>query len=499
MSEQILNNESENIQPEMAYHNHFSWEKTFQPNNILKIEHFKNFDLHNQLDIPQVAYEINEYIRFICKNVVGREEVVRQSFYAFLTGEHQLLLGRTGMAKSLLARQIFECFDQVSVFEKHLTKDTTPDNLFGAYDLVQMKHGKMVHNIDGSLVTADFAFLDEIFDANDMLLRSLLSLLNERKLVNGEQIVNSPLNTVIAASNYIRTTEMLEAVSDRFIYKSYIPENKNLYYQFSVDQVYGQNIGNIRASEKKLALDKLRIIKSKIKTQVIQIPDYILFLKSYIVRQYINETKKTEGKYNFTISDRTATKIQDLLRASAIFNGRTMVQEEDLNNLYFLICMVGIEEEKKRLKGIIETTKRYFSQDKELLTRTFEIIQVFRSIKSSPDPGACVENEDFAIMLKNIEHFIDESNLKNKLKNFFYRTKNFMNKIGVCPNKSKLEHILEILQDSCVLLKGMATKQETVELITGFEQDIDQFSETYIQTFDRYDATTYPEGLCNVT
>ncbi len=183
-----------------------------QINSIEQISEF-------ELDIIEISQEIHQFIYFICDNIVGRQEIVTQTFYAFLTGEHQLLIGRTGMAKSLLARQIFECFDGAKVFEKHLTKDTTPDNLFGAYDMVKMKHGKMIHNIQGSIVTADFAFLDEIFDANDMLLRSLLSLLNERKLVNGEQIVDSSLHTVIAVSNYIRASETLEALLDRFIYR----------------------------------------------------------------------------------------------------------------------------------------------------------------------------------------------------------------------------------------------------------------------------------------
>ena len=136
---------------------------------------------------------ITSAIEFISAQILGREQIIRQSFFALMTGEHQLLISRTGMAKSMLARQIFACFDGAVIFEKQLTKDTMPDNLFGAYDIEAMKRGKMIHNVEGSLVLAHFAFLDEIFDANDMLLRSLLSLLNEKQLVNGEQIIHSSL------------------------------------------------------------------------------------------------------------------------------------------------------------------------------------------------------------------------------------------------------------------------------------------------------------------
>ncbi len=109
---------------------------------------------------------INDAITFVSKQILGREHVIKQTFFALMCGKHQLLIIRTGMAKAMLARQIFACFDGAQVFEKQLTKDTMPDNLFGAYDIEAMKRGKMIHNVEGSLVLCHFAFLDEIFDAN---------------------------------------------------------------------------------------------------------------------------------------------------------------------------------------------------------------------------------------------------------------------------------------------------------------------------------------------
>lgn len=422
--------------------------------------------------ISDISTRINETIRFICENIVGRQEIVKQTFFAFITGEHQLLLGRTGMAKSLMARQIFECFENTTVYEKQLTKDTMPDNLFGAYDIGEMKQGKMFHNINGSIVTSDFAFLDEIFDANDMLLRSLLSLLNERKLINGEQIINSPLNSVIAASNYIRVTEMLEAVLDRFLYKSYIPENKNLYYQFSIDQIYGKNVGNVKPVDKKIDLLAFKELKNIIKSKTIQIPDYILFLKNYILRQFIDETNKMEDGCNYTISDRTGAKVQDLLRASAILDNRLEANEDDFNNLYYLICMVGKENEKTRLQNIIDTTKRYFSQDKELLYRIFNLINVFNTVKTSKDPVSLVQHQNFIFLVNKIEQSFKETSITNRIKHF-------ISKMSFRPNRSKLYQILEIFSESCCLLRDMATKKESIELIEGFENDIDIFSKSY--------------------
>ncbi|MEI6127621.1 MAG: AAA family ATPase, partial [Pseudomonadota bacterium] len=278
---------------------------------------------------------INECMNFVSKQVLGRNEIIKQSFIALLTGEHQLIISRTGMAKSLLARQIFACFDGAQIFEKQLTKDTMPENLFGAYDIEAMKKGKMIHNVEGSLVLSHFAFLDEIFDANDMLLRALLSILNEKQLVNGEQIVYSTLNSAIAAANYIRTTEVLEAVIDRFIYKSFIAENKDLYFQYSIDQIYLEHFGKFSVPERRITLGELSFVKKLVQSRQITIPGYVLFLKNHIIKQYIEETRNMiSDRKDFTISDRKSAKAQDTLRASAIIDGRYEVEERALNSLY---------------------------------------------------------------------------------------------------------------------------------------------------------------------
>ena len=45
----------------------------------------------------------------ISENVIDRDEIVRQAFFAILTGEH-MPASRTGMAKSFLANYIFHTF-----------------------------------------------------------------------------------------------------------------------------------------------------------------------------------------------------------------------------------------------------------------------------------------------------------------------------------------------------------------------------------------------------
>jgi len=418
--------------------------------------------------LASIAEQINGCIRFVGENVLGREEVIKQSFYALITGEHQIIVSRTGMAKSLLARQIFSCFDDAYVFEKQLTKDTMPENLFGAYDMESMKKGKMIHNVEGSLVLSHFAFLDEIFDANDMLLRSLLSLLNEKQLVNGEQIVNSTLHSAIAAANYVRITEIMEAVLDRFLYKSYLPENNDLFFQYSIDHVYQDHFGKVAIPEKRLTLGQLSFVKNVIKSRQIDIPLYLLFLKNYILNKYVEETRNVVSDLkDYTISDRKRVKVQDTLRASAVLDGRHQVEDRDLDNLHYVVCTIGRDEGKIRLHKITSAARNYFRQDKKVLENVFDAISILNIIKASENSETLQSDATFINIKNRLEKVSRSEN--SIFKEYINRIKQTFMTLS---RENYISETFRVLEDiSEISLKNTITR-EGKELITGFRTEL---------------------------
>jgi len=418
--------------------------------------------------LKSISHIINECIRYISKHVIGRDQVVRQTFLALLTGEHQLLISRTGMAKSLLARQIFACFEDAQVFEKQLTKDTMPENLFGAYDIEAMKKGKMIHNVEGSVVLSHFAFLDEIFDANDMLLRSLLSLLNEKQLVNGEQIVNATLHSAIAAANYIRYTDVLEAVIDRFVYKSYIPENKDLYFQYSIDQIYQQQFGSVATPQRRISMGELSHAKKVIQSNQIAIPGYVLFLKNYILKKYIEETRATHSdRQDFTVSDRKSVKMQDTLRAVAFLDGREEVSDQDLDSLYLAVCTLGREEETARLTKITTAARNYFRQDRDILDNMFSAIDIFTIIRSSENQEMLKSDTSFNLIRARLQEIARAEN--SRFKEYFTRLKT---KIISLNRDTFLPETFAVLENISEVSMKDAGSRECRELVVSFRQAV---------------------------
>ncbi len=145
-----------------------------------------------------------------------RKDVIAVAMAAVLAGEHVLLLGPPGTAKSALARAIAQAFGG-SYFERLLTKFSTPEELFGAISLKALEQDRFARVVTGKLPEAEFAFIDEIFKANSAILNSMLTLVNERVFHNDGQPMTCPLVTMFGASNELPEGKDLEALFDRFL------------------------------------------------------------------------------------------------------------------------------------------------------------------------------------------------------------------------------------------------------------------------------------------
>jgi MoxR-like ATPase len=149
--------------------------------------------------------------------LIERGRIVRLAFLAALAGEHTLLVGPPGTAKSELARRLHLAFAGARYFERLLTRFTVPEELFGPLSISALEQDRYERMTAGFLPQATIAFIDEVFKANSAILNALLTLLNEREFDNGAGRERCPLISVIGATNEVPADEVAEAFFDRFL------------------------------------------------------------------------------------------------------------------------------------------------------------------------------------------------------------------------------------------------------------------------------------------
>lgn len=162
-------------------------------------------------------------LRAICDELserfLERTDVVRTLMVALLAGQHSLLLGPPGTAKSELARDLTGRFEGAAYWEILLSKFTAPTRMFGPIDVAALARGEYRQVYDGRATTADVAFIDEIFKCSTAALNETLGYLNERIYhpESGGEPIRCPLIGAITASNELPSGDGTAAIYDRLL------------------------------------------------------------------------------------------------------------------------------------------------------------------------------------------------------------------------------------------------------------------------------------------
>lgn len=249
----------------------------------------------------------------LSQNLIERDTPIRLTLLAALSGEHLLLLGPPGTAKSELARRLKQAFNGGNYFERLLTRFSVPEELFGPLSIKALEEDRYERLTSRYLPTATVAFIDEIFKANSAILNSLLTLLNEREFDNGVNRDKTPLSCVVGASNELPEGEELDALYDRFLLRYQVmPVSKEGFVQLL-------NLkGNIKPKpdlELRLTEEELQEIQES--AELVKIPDDVMVLLQEL-RNFLTEQQ-------IYVSDRRWRKVVKLLQVAAHTNDKKEV------------------------------------------------------------------------------------------------------------------------------------------------------------------------------
>lgn len=305
-------------------------------------------------EVEAAATRFRGFFQELSRTFVEREDLLAQVALGLLSREHVLMTGPPGTAKSGIAsavvgRIVDERTSKPSVFARQFTESTVQTDLVGPIDFkTLMQTGRTEHFTDEGMLGAVHAFLDEVLDGRDMLLRTTLNVLQERELKQGTKTTAGQIECALMTTNrYLAevlegSRETLLAFVDRIAFVSFVP--KGFTDPTSLGRVVRSQIGGARRPlTALLTIQDLDVLQAV--TDSVVVGDEICASLCTLL-EHLDADLANAAKHDPTflptryLSTRTAVRLGRILRAicvyDAIMNGKARAPEAEHQDLALL-------------------------------------------------------------------------------------------------------------------------------------------------------------------
>jgi MoxR-like ATPase len=286
-------------------------------------------------DLESAAAAVRAAISDAGRGLIERESLVETVALAAVAGEHLLVVGPPGTAKSEAVRRFAATLHGV-YFEYLLGRFTEPSEIFGPVDLRKLREGVVETETAGMLPEAEFAFLDEIFLGSTAILNTLLGILNERMFRRGHTRRPCPLRVCVGASNALPDDDTLAAFADRFLVRVFLDPLPDPRLEELLEggwSLSGEGL-QVRAHSSDLDLLAAAVGRADLSG----------------VRGSLAHAIRRLRSAGITLSDRRAVKVQRLIAAAAVLSGREDPAESDL---WPIVLAVPTREEQAIARDVL--------------------------------------------------------------------------------------------------------------------------------------------------
>lgn len=275
-------------------------------------------------EVADLSRRLQDGARQLQAQFLGKEEIIRLLFISAVAGEHLVMVGPPGTAKSALLRSFAQVIE-ARYFDYLLTRFTEPNEIFGPVDIKAFREGSYRRRTEGMIPKAEVIFLDEIFKANSAILNSLLTLLNSRRFTHGNVTERVPLISMYAASNEVPTDDALSALFDRFLLRVRVDYLDSYHFRGLLQKGIELEAKGMDPDAEQL---QPVITGAELLSLQRRFGDLLDFSEEFLATfKGLVFQIRSEG---IGLSDRRIVKLLKLFAASAVFDGRDRVNDSDL-------------------------------------------------------------------------------------------------------------------------------------------------------------------------
>lgn len=263
-------------------------------------------------DVPAVR----EAVARARAGLVDREVLADVVALCAVAGEHLLVVGPPGTAKSEAVRRVAQELGG-SYFEYLLGRFTEPNEVFGPVDLQRLREGVVEIQTAGMLPEAEIVFLDEVFLGSTAILNTLLGILNERMFRRGSTVARCPLRVCVGATNRLPEDPALDAFADRFLARVFVEPVPDARLEELMELGWSTHHASRPLTMSLMpAMDRLSAAAGR--------------CDHTAVRPLLGTAVRRLRSAGVNLSDRRVVRVQRLVAAAAVLDGRESAISADL-------------------------------------------------------------------------------------------------------------------------------------------------------------------------
>ena len=155
------------------------------------------------IDIEDVRLRMNQIVTELEDEHIGEQQhdVGVMGILCLASCSHLLQFGSFGNNKSRIVTDLMRRVTGMNAFVLGSSRFSTKGDMVGSLDMKALDEGKHRYNTIGMFPEAHVAFLDEVLEMGDALVKELHAPMNERRFSNGGQWIQTPTISVFGATN----------------------------------------------------------------------------------------------------------------------------------------------------------------------------------------------------------------------------------------------------------------------------------------------------------